>query len=79
MQANINKLGNLDLGTLECNEAGSFQVASQTLEDLAKLIDDVGIESLCNQLDLDLDCTFKRKTLYVQYKPKSEIQPKIIQ
>merc|ERR1711892_750888 len=58
--ANINKLGNLDLGTLECNKAGSFQVAAETLNDLAKLIDDVGIESLCNQLDLDLDCTFKR-------------------
>merc|ERR1711892_569863 len=58
--ANINKLGNLDLGTLECNKSGSFQVAAETLEDLAKLIEDVGIESLCNQLNLDVDCTFRR-------------------
>merc|ERR1711892_432464 len=58
--ANINKLGSLDLGSLECNKTGSFEVAAETLEDLAKLIDDVGIESLCNQLDLDVDCTFRR-------------------
>ena len=60
MQANINKLGDLDLGSLERNKTGSFQVAAETLEDLAKLIEDVGIESLCNQLDVDVDCTFKR-------------------
>merc|ERR1711892_1347249 len=58
--ANINKLGSLELGSLECNKTGSFEVAAETLEDLAKLIDDVGIESLCNQLDLDVDCTFRR-------------------
>merc|ERR1712106_1138988 len=56
--ANINKLGNLDLGTLECNKSGSFQVAAETLEDLAQLIEDVGLQTLCNQLDLDLDCDF---------------------
>merc|ERR1711892_27004 len=56
--ANINKLGNLDLGTLECNEAGSFKVAADTLDDVAQLIEDVGLQTLCNQLDLDLDCDF---------------------
>merc|ERR1712123_3938 len=54
--ANINSLGNLDLGNLECNKAGNFQAAAETLDDLAKLIEDVGLENLCNQLDLDIDC-----------------------
>ena len=58
MQANINKIGNLDLGTLECNTPGSFKVAAETLDDVAKLIEDVGIKTLCNQLDRDLDCDF---------------------
>ena len=56
IKANINNLGNLDLGTLECNETGNFQAAAETLDDLAKLIEDVGLENLCNQLDLDIDC-----------------------
>merc|ERR1712008_552868 len=56
--ANINKLGNLDLGTLECNKPGSFKVAAETLDDVAQLIEDVGLQTLCNQLDLDLDCDF---------------------
>jgi len=56
--ANINKLGNLDLGDLECNKAGSFKVAAETMDDLATLIEDVGLENLCNQLDLGLDCSF---------------------
>ena len=58
LQANINKLGNLDLGSLECNKAGSFKVAAETLDDVAQLIEDVGLQTLCNQLDLDLDCDF---------------------
>merc|ERR1712123_252192 len=56
--ANINKLGNLDLGSLECNKAGSFKVAAETLDDVAQLIEDVGLQTLCNQLDMDLDCDF---------------------
>jgi len=56
--ANINKIGNLDLGTLECNKPGSFKVAAETLDDIAKLIEEVGIKALCNQLDMDLDCDF---------------------
>lgn len=56
--ANINKLGDLDLGDLECNKAGSFKVAAETMDDLATLIEDVGLENLCNQLDLGLDCAF---------------------
>ena len=52
------KLGNYDLGTLECNNSGSFKVAAQTLDDIAKLIEEVGLETLCTQLGVDLDCSF---------------------
>ena len=58
MQVNINKLGDLDLGTLECDTPGSFKVAADTLDDLAGIIEDVGIEKLAEQLGLDLDFTF---------------------
>merc|ERR1739838_882336 len=56
--ANINKLGDLDLGTLECDTPGSFKVAAITLDDLAGIIEDVGIEKLAEQLGLDLDFSF---------------------
>merc|ERR1712086_1068950 len=55
---NITKLRNYDLGTLECNNSGSFKVAAQTLDDVAKLIEEVGLETLCTQLGVDLDCSF---------------------
>ena len=58
IQANINKLRDLDLGNLECNNQGSFKVAADTLDDLAVLIKDVGIDKLTEQLGLDLDFTF---------------------
>jgi len=56
--ANINKLGDLDLGTLECDTPGSFKVAADTLDDLAGIIEEVGIDKLAEQLGLDLDFTF---------------------
>ena len=56
IQANIKKLGDLDLITLDCNTPGSSQLIANALDDLAGLIEEVGMENLCNQLDLD--CTF---------------------
>jgi len=57
--ANISKLGDLDLGTLECKNSGSFKVAAQALDDIANLIEEVGIEKLCQQLGLaQADCSF---------------------
>jgi len=53
--ANIKKLGNLDLISLDCNKAGSAQRIANALEDLAGLIEEVGLDNLCNQLNLD--CT----------------------
>ena len=59
IQANISKLGDLDLGTLECTNSGSFKVAAQALDDIANLIEEVGIEKLCQQLGLaQADCSF---------------------
>merc|ERR1739838_156875 len=56
--SSIKKLGDLDLGTLECDTPGSFKVAADSLDDLAGIIEEVGIEKLAEQLGLDLDFTF---------------------
>ena len=52
----MNTIDNLDLGIgeLECSNSGDFSVAVQTMEDLATIIDEVGIEQLQNQLGVDL-------------------------
>ena len=52
----MNTIDNLDLGLgeLECSRSGDFSVAVQTMEDLATIIDEVGIEQLQNQLGVDL-------------------------
>ena len=59
-QAKVNKLGDLDLDLviLDCATPGSTERVAQTLEDLAGLIDHVGVENLCQQLGLGSDdCT----------------------
>ena len=49
----------LDIGNFECNTPGSFKVAAQALDDIANLIEEVGIEKLCQQLGLaQADCSF---------------------
>ena len=52
----MNTIDNLDLGLgeLTCSRSGDFSVAVQTMEDLATIIDEVGIEQLQNQLGVDL-------------------------
>ena len=42
--------------TLDCNAPQSSQLVANALEELAGLIEEVGMENLCNQLDLD--CSF---------------------
>ena len=60
LQANINKLGDLNIVTLDCNTPGSSQLVANTMDDLAGIIEDVGMENLCKQLDLEpADCTFQ--------------------
>merc|ERR1719431_609589 len=56
LMANIQKLEHLDLITLDCNSPRSAQLIATALEELAGLIEEVGMDSLCQQLDLD--CSF---------------------
>ena len=42
-----------ELFTLDCNAPGSTQLVAESLDDLANLIDEIGIKTLCSQLDLD--------------------------
>ena len=50
----MEKVDGLDLGTLDCDSPGDFSLAAQTLDDLADVIEDVGIENLQEQLGVDL-------------------------
>jgi len=51
---NNEKLKELDLGTLNCETAGNFQIAATTLEDIATIIEEVGIDELSAQLGIVL-------------------------
>ena len=53
IKANINKLGDIELFSLDCNTPGSSKLVADSLDELAGLIEDVGMENLCSQLDLD--------------------------
>merc|ERR1712018_284130 len=56
--AQLNKIDNLGLGETDCSRPGDFSVAASTMEDLATIIDEVGIEQLENQLGVDLSFVF---------------------
>merc|ERR1712233_9627 len=56
--AQLNKIDNLRLGETDCSRPGDFSVAASTMEDLATIIDEVGIEQLENQLGVDLSFVF---------------------
>merc|ERR1711874_717471 len=56
--AELNKIGSLDIGTLDCDRPGDFSVAAHTLEDLATIIEDVGVEALQEQLGINLSFVF---------------------
>ena len=58
LQSKIDKLGDLEPVSLHCDEPGSFKMVSESMEDLAGLMDDIGLENLCRQLNLEPeDCT----------------------
>lgn len=58
LAAKMDKLGDLSLVSLDCASPGSTELVAKTMEDLAGLIEDIGMENLCRQLDLDsADCT----------------------
>merc|ERR1712241_922910 len=56
--AQLNKIENLGLGETDCSRPGDFSVAASTMEDLATIIDEVGIEQLEQQLGVDLSFVF---------------------
>merc|ERR1712045_1109876 len=56
--AQLNKIDNLGLGGMDCSRPGDFSVAANTMEDLATIIDEVGIEQLEQQLGVDLSFVF---------------------
>ena len=55
LQAIIEKVSDLDFFSLDCTASGSSQLVAKALDDLAGLIEEVGMENLCTQLDLDCD------------------------
>jgi hypothetical protein len=57
--ANIKKLGDSNLFSSGCTTPGSSQFIANNLDDLAGLIEEVGMENLCRQLDLGSECSFQ--------------------
>jgi len=57
--AELTKLDTVGLGESDCSQHGDISAAAQTLEDLATLIDEVGIENLREQLGADIDFDFE--------------------
>ena len=55
----MSKIDPQDLGTLDCSTPGDFSLAKATLKDLATIIDDVGIDSLQEQLGINLSFVFQ--------------------
>ena len=53
-QAELSKIDNLGLGDLDCNSPGDLTKAADTLEEVATLIDEIGLESLQQQLGINL-------------------------
>merc|ERR1711937_126254 len=49
----INKSNLVDVGSLDCNRPGDTTLAAQTLDDIADLVAEVGIEQLANQLGVE--------------------------
>ena len=59
-KARINKLSYFEVEDLDCNKPGSSKLVANTLEDLAGIIEDVGITNLCKQIGLNYsECSFK--------------------
>merc|ERR1719367_1890477 len=49
----LRKVDDLGVGDLNCNTPGDFTTAAKTLDDVAQLIDDIGLQSLQQQLGVD--------------------------
>ena len=53
-QAELGKIDNLGFGDLDCNSPGDLTKAASTLEEVATLIDEIGLDSLQQQLEINL-------------------------
>merc|ERR1712012_1517105 len=51
----LTKIGEVGLGDLDCSRPGDFSLAADTLDDVATLIDEVGLEELQKRLGVDLN------------------------
>merc|ERR1712174_159280 len=56
--AQLNKIDDLGFGTTDCSRPGDFSVAASTIEDLATIIDEVGISKLQKELGINLSFVF---------------------
>lgn len=56
--AQISKLDSVGLDSPDCTNHGDISASAQVLDDLAKLIEDVGLENLKEQLGVDLNLNF---------------------
>ena len=50
----MSKIDNLGLGDLNCNSLGDLTRAADTLEEVATLVDEIGLENLQQQLGINL-------------------------
>ena len=46
LQIKIDKLGAVDPVNLDCSTPGAFKTVARSMEDLAGLMDDIGLENL---------------------------------
>ena len=53
-KAELSKIDNLGLGELDCNSPGDLTKAAKTLEEVATLIDEIGLDSLQQKLGINL-------------------------
>ena len=57
-KAELKKIENLDVGTLDCSRPGDFSLAAKSLEDLSGIIEETGLETLQEQLGLNMNFVF---------------------
>jgi len=58
LMGKIDKLGDFEPVALHCGSPGVYKMVAKDMEDLAALMDDIGLDNLCTQLELEPeDCT----------------------
>jgi len=67
----LKKVDFQDLGTLDCSRPGDFSLAADTMDEIAVLVDEIGLESLQQQLGVDFSGLLNFKQEPVQL-PQAE-------